>query len=271
MEAGKKNLNHNQHKKNLVAVVIPAYKETLSEFEQISLQQCENILKSYPKILIAPYDLSLDIYSKILNGASVINFDKEYFEGFKGYNKLMLSQEFYKSFIDYEYILIHQTDVFIFKDELEDWCEKNYDYIGAPWYRETAKAFIYIAQKNSILRALKLVLTKNLNYRAGNGGLSLRKIQPAIECLKLQERITKNWEINEDYFWSFFSLSAKGEFKIPKFKEALKFAIEKKPRNAFMLNNSQLPFGVHAWDKWDLEFWRPFIEQYGYSLLDDNI
>ena len=267
METGKKKSNSIQPNKNLVAIVIPAYKEMLSEFERISLKQCANILKNYPKILITPYGLRLGAYFEIFNNSKVIHFDKKYFEGFKGYNKLMMSQEFYENFIEYNYILIHQIDVFIFKDELEEWCKKNYDYIGAPWYRETIKAFTYIAQKNSIFRALKLVFTKNLNNRAGNGGLSLRKIQSAIECLKLERKLAENWKINEDYFWSFFSRSVEGEFKIPEFKEALKFAIEKKPRKAFILNNSQLPFGVHAWDKWDFEFWKPFIEQFGYKLL----
>ena len=75
--------------------------------------------------------------------------------------------------------------------------------------------------------------------------------------------------INEDIFWSYFSKNTNGKFNIPDFKTALKFAIEKNPKEAFELNNLTLPFGVHAWEKWDRAFWKPIIEQFGY-LIDNN-
>ena len=51
---------------------------------------------------------------------------------------LMLSPFFYESFLDFKYVLIHQLDVFIFKDELNYWCNQNYDYIGAPWFKDSS-------------------------------------------------------------------------------------------------------------------------------------
>lgn len=52
-----------------------------------------------------------------------------------GYNRLMLSEDLYSAFSNYEYILICQSDAYIFRDELKEWCEAGYDYVGAPWLR----------------------------------------------------------------------------------------------------------------------------------------
>ena len=30
-------------------------------------------------------------------------------------------------------MLIYQLDAYVFKDELLNWANKGYDYIGAPW------------------------------------------------------------------------------------------------------------------------------------------
>lgn len=250
---------------NLVAVVIPVYKEKLSESENISLNRCKKVFKDYPKVLIAPTNLNLDRYFEICSDLEVVRFEKKYFDDIKGYNRLMLSSSFYQQFVKYKYILIHQLDVFIFGNELKDWCNRNYDYIGAPWFNDGIKIFLKIIRRNSIFNALKLLSTKKLNYKSGNGGLSLRKVQSCLECLSIQEKLVSNWEqINEDIFWSFFSIKNGGEFNIPDFRTALQFAIEKKPRKAFKLNECRLPFGVHAWEKWDKKFWDPYIKKREY-------
>lgn len=257
--------------KNIVAVVIPVYKEKLSASENISLNRCEIILKDYKKILVAPNKLNLDEYFQVSDKLEIIRFDQEYFNGIQGYNNLMLSPLFYESFRNYKYILIHQLDVFIFRDELNYWCNQNYDYIGAPWFKDSLKIFIKIVRRLSLSSALKLLPLNNINYRSGNGGLSLRNVRSSLECLSLQKHLVDSWQsINEDIFWSFFSRIDNVKFNIPDFKTALKFAIEKNPKEAFELNNLTLPFGVHAWEKWDRAFWKPFIEQFGYSIKNSN-
>ena len=46
---------------------------------------------------------------------------------------MLLTADFYRRFTDYEYILIHQLDVFLFEDKLLEFCDMGYDYIGAPY------------------------------------------------------------------------------------------------------------------------------------------
>jgi hypothetical protein len=43
-------------------------------------------------------------------------------------------------------------------------------------------------------------------------------------------------------------------------KDALEFAFERYPRKCFKLNNHNLPFGVHAWEKYDKSFWLNHVD-----------
>src|ERR1700759_1030871 len=116
-----------------VAIIIPFYRNVMSDYEKIALQQGERVLPGYAKIAIKPNNFTLPDEACIVNFAGVVSFDDDFFKGLAGYNSLMLSSEFYGKFIDYEYVLIYQMDCFVFKDELAWWCNQNLDYIGAPW------------------------------------------------------------------------------------------------------------------------------------------
>jgi hypothetical protein len=82
--------------------------------------------------LVQPEGLENDYITKKYSNISVESFPKRYFENIEGYNELLLSASFYERFLDTKYILIYQLDAFVFKDELQEWCDKGYDYI-APW------------------------------------------------------------------------------------------------------------------------------------------
>src|SRR4051812_10478320 len=116
-----------------VAIVIPIYKPTLSQNEQISLDRCLNVLGRHPVVVIAPEGLALDGIDFQGKPVTVRRFAPEYFAGIAGYNRLMMSAGFYREFLDYRYILIYQLDAFVFSDSLLEWCALDYDYIGAPW------------------------------------------------------------------------------------------------------------------------------------------
>src|SRR5690554_154563 len=120
---------------SLVRVIIPIYKNTLNELEATSLKQSFKILKNHHFSLICPENLDIQpiLNFEKNNTIEVVRFPNEYFKGIEGYNRLMLSEEFYEKFLESKYILICQTDVIVIKDELEYWCSKNYDYINAPW------------------------------------------------------------------------------------------------------------------------------------------
>lgn len=251
-----------------VAVVIPFYKNILTEMEKISLKQCFKILGSYPIIAIKPFKLDLSFLEGQVVFSEIISFDNNFFENIKGYNGLMLSPSFYEIFLQYEYILVYQLDAFVFSDQLTYWCQQNYDYIGAPWLVPANNLFNYtiLSIKGHIYRKFdirKKGVPKNnqLNNAVGNGGFSLRKVKVLHQLsLKFKDLATEyiakeRQEFNEDVFWSIAMPYNKQHINIPHYKIALKFSFERNPDLAFKMNKGRLPFGCHAWDK-ELKFWR---------------
>jgi hypothetical protein len=108
-----------------VAVVIPIYRNEFSAFEELALKQCFRVLNKHKIIVIKPKSLNLTILREY-DFIDFISFDDHYFENIQGYNALMLWEGFYEKFLEYQYILIHQLDAFVFKDSLIEWCDKNH-------------------------------------------------------------------------------------------------------------------------------------------------
>jgi hypothetical protein len=255
--------------KILVKIVIPVYKNTTDEYELKSLQQCAKILSSYPVVFVKPQHLNISALREILPQSEEISFADSYFEGINGYNRLMLSAMFYEHFSDCQYILIYQTDAYVFKDELETWCRRNYDYVGAPWILKPKyhrlhlylflrlKSFYYFL----INRPFRKVIVGD---KVGNGGFSLRKVSSHLRVCNAKRKKTdcflkksqKHSEFNEDVFWA----TQNKDFSYPTVKEALTFSIDDYPELCYQLNRSELPFGCHGWSKPDkLVFWKDKI------------
>ncbi|AKD54976.1 DUF5672 family protein [Spirosoma radiotolerans] len=267
-----------------VNVVLPVYKPQLTTYEQIALTQCARVLGNYPILLAAPHSLDVSAYSQIAPSLQVRTFDDGYFNSIDGYNRLMLSEEFYKAFSDQEYLLIHQLDAFVFQDDLTYWCQQNYDYIGAPWLRD--RDFTgWFDQLDFTLRqrvATWLNLKKadgitpreiiNLNG-VGNGGLTLRRVPNMLKQLKRFERKIAEYnqiamhQYHEDVFWSIEVNRYWPRLRIPPYRKALHFSVEFYPEWAIEhYNHGKLPFGCHAWDIHGTDFWRPIFARYGYQI-----
>ena len=78
--------------------------------------------------------------------------------------------------------------------------------------------------------------------------------------------LLNNYRGYEDQFWGISVPKKFAWFRVPSFEEAAAFAFEMQPRRLFDLNHEVLPFGCHAWWKYDLDFWKPHIEKFGYKL-----
>src|SRR5947209_4446890 len=121
--------------RRLVEVIIPVYKEELAPEERLSFARCSKVLGNYPITLVAPQRMALGEYAETQIRFSVKRFPPDYFKSISGYNRLLMYRQFYKSCIDSEYILIYQLDSYVFRDELEAWCRRGFDYLGAPWFQ----------------------------------------------------------------------------------------------------------------------------------------
>lgn len=229
-----------------VSVLIPVYKADLSPNEARSLSQCLNVLGAHPIRLVAPEGLDTAAYDRLAGRTLAVDrFAPEYFRSVSGYSKLLLSKSFYQRFDAYRYILIYQLDAWVFTDTLLEWCRRSYDYIGAPWLEAPSAPPGTPALLN---------LSKRLKNKVGNGGLSLRRVKAHKRWAPWVSFIFRYIPKNEDLLWTLFA-----PFRKPPAREALRFAFELNPAASYRINQQQLPFGCHAWEKYDPDFWKQFI------------
>ncbi|GGA04453.1 DUF5672 family protein [Dyella caseinilytica] len=259
--------------KNAV-IVIPVYKTNLHENELLSLRRSLQVLARHDFAIACPEGLDLDPLVPLLQSVSytVKRFPADYFKGLSGYNQLMLSEAFYKAFEDYAYILICQMDVFVFEDKLDDWCSKGYDYIGAPWLasKQTFLSRLLFKINNTFRKRKK---SNEHYFRVGNGGFSLRKTVTMLravsrrnECMTDASSSLAQWQPQnlhiEDLYFSLVAPTLV-DMKIPDYREAVDFCVDRRPKLALQLNRGKLPFACHRfYDPKVKGFWDPIIRKY---------
>lgn len=256
---------------HLCAIVIPIYKDKIDKYEELSFRQCMKILHRYQIFLVTHEHLNLSVYENMADEYHIqlkkVFFADIYFSGIAGYNKLLKSKQFYSVFDSFQYMLIYQLDAFVFRDELEYWCHQGYDYIGAPWVTNLNEELMDVG-----------------SWKVGNGGLSLRRISFFLKVLSRKGPLLKyseyknifylpymlgwrnnikyfsNLDINEDIFFTSFLSHTYMTPKLPTPTKAAFFAFEKSPSYLFELCKRQLPFGCHAFMKFEYEsFWKQYI------------
>lgn len=264
----------------LVAVVVPmSNRSELTPEEEISFKHLIYFLGKYDKYLVVPKNLRINF-----PGFGIKRFDNKFFGSAVAHSKLLLSPTFYKAFIDYRFILIYHLDALVFSDQLTQWCEMDFDFIGAPWIKYEGAPYSGMA---------------GFEGKVGNGGFSLRKtesflkvinsskyyVDPVtyrktwcapkpkyLQWLNLPKKFLKclgvrnnaRWEMcryrkPEERFWANRAQHYYPEFKIAPLQTALGFAFECAPRLCFEKNNCTVPFGCHAWQEYDREFWKPYL------------
>ncbi|NDW17304.1 hypothetical protein D0T53_00050 [Dysgonomonas sp. 216] len=256
--------------KTSVKVIIPVYKTNLSDIENTALKNNLTVLSGFTNVLVCPESLDVSYFTDLYKSLQVERFAGYYFDGIAGYNQLMLSSEFYSRFLDVEYILICQTDAFVFYDKLLFWCNKGYDYIGAPWVGSRDNTFKKICRKIKALFGVKEKEDIRM-FKVGNGGFSLRKVRLFHNICEVHKDLINSFKTegsgikhpNEDVFWSFNAPELDNNFKIPDYTEALSFSIDRRPALAFKLNNKEVPFGCHGINRPNtIKIWRTAIDLY---------
>lgn len=245
---------------NSIAIVTPLYKTAPSVNELASLAHSFDVLEKRKRFIVAPDNLNFSEYKDVLNGCEIIRLKAEYFKNVAAYNRLMLSKYFYRLFDAFDYILLYQPDALVYRDELDKWCERGYDYVGAPW-PGGLNIRPYLFRTLNLKNRDMLWLNKPIRKYVGNGGLSLRKVSTALKVLDKHWLIARAWDKHEDLFWAFYAR------KIPGEKEASMFSLEREPSTYYKSNDNQLPFGCHAWEIYEPEFWRTQFKKEGFSLL----
>lgn len=231
-------------------IVIPIYHEDPYDYEEISLKRLHDVIyeKNYDVFYIYPEGLSISKFLDLYNKAICMSLNKEFFADIKSYSQLLLNYHFYNAFSDYQYMLIYQTDSYIFRDEIEEWCNKAYDYIGAPivsfqhiWGQDDKETWV---------------------PKVGNGGLSLRRVcifkditNPDgmfYKSLNLSPELLKDIYYEDVYFCNF--VNKYYIMNIPDWFEAAKFSISLNPSELYNTIDC-CPMGCHNFNI-HKEFWK---------------
>jgi hypothetical protein len=274
-----------------VAVVVPFYKRNLEWYESVSVHRTVEALAEQGDIVfcgpdhlpLRELDFQLDVDYSSVSGA--VQFESRYFESTNSYNNLLLSPHFYRTFDEYEYILVAQPDVFVFGTDLQRWCNAGYDYVGAPWWEgwddpDLEAQFVGVGNGGLSLRnvesALQVLHTfkyitppRTLLQRVVKSGFSLGSIYHLIMNSTLSNNtfyILNDYDKNEDVFWGIEVNKLFEDYEVPSPKEAIEFSFEVNPKKSYRMNERNLPFGCHGWEKYEFQFWRKKIRKFGYDV-----
>lgn len=266
-----------------VAILIPlSTRAELSEDEMIAMRQMRHHLGRYEKFLIAPE--GLDVH---FDGFETKYFPGRFFGSAAAHGRMLNTPEFYRCFADYEFLFFHHLDALALSDQLEDWCDTDLDYIGPPWINCPDSPWVDRPRVGNggftllrVQKALEALRSRHLaqpatywldlfTHRATASTIA------KLECLKgmfpisiVARRLLKEWyetedpapnNRNNDIFWSDLAPYYLPDFKVASVEEGLRFAFEVSPRLCLELNGGMMPFGCHAWARYDRAFWEPFL------------
>ena len=265
-----------EQQSKLVAVVVPLSNRTeFTPEEHVSFRHLTHFLGKYDKYFVLPKSLEFDH-----PGFGHKRFDDRFFGSLSAHNKLLFSPRFYRAFRDYKYILMYHLDALVFSDQLMQWCETDLDYIGAPWINCDDSAWVRVPRVGNMgfslikIESFLKVFHSNVSwvepdeYWKSFCAKNPKYVQYLHSPKKYLKRLRvfngarwamSKWTRGADLFWSDEATTFHPEFKVAPFQMGLRFAFEVAPRLCFEQNNYTLPFGCHAWSRYDREFWEPYL------------
>lgn len=287
--------------KKTCCIVIPVYKPAtrLSSSEELNVRQCLKVFAQLKFFFVHPESLDIGDY-KNLGGSQKLNIefvafnDRFFTSDREGYNKLLTSLDFYLTFKDFHFMLLVQTDSFIFRNELDIWMEKDFDYIGGPIVYdrfETAEelkhmvligngglslrrisTFIKLLKQNPIIRSGKrLAIQYWLENKNSPLKLAAKLISIPLMVVGFRNRLnyfSTHYNVHEDYFWCDYVAKKVKSFRVAPLEDAARFSLDGFPKEIMQVLNIGVPMGCHAWERYDKVFWEPKILE-AYSLKKD--
>ena len=249
--------------------------------EETAFRHARHHLSRYDKFVLIPDD-----HPAIYPGFIPKRFPPRFFGSAARQTRLLLSEGFYRAFLDYEFILIYDLHTLVFRDELLTWCRAGYDYIGAP-SAVSARA-------------------GDEETAASDAGFSLRRVRSCLRVIQSREyfvepheywrqyceRTSKvqqvvNWPrkllkqfryfndvkwhvrgmvrdgAREEQFWAAHASHYDQAFRVAPPDVAMRFAFGAAPRQSFDSIGGRLPFGCNRWDASDRDFYAPFLLKHG--------
>lgn len=269
--------------RKLIAIVVPlSNRKFLSEEEKVSLFHLEKFLFSYDRYLIMPESLDFQV-----DGFREKRFHSSYFGSVAAHQKMLFSRKFYEAFQEYEFILIYHLDALVFSDQLKEWCNMGFDYVAPPWIKHPEAPYSGNPEYEGKVGNGGFSLRKIDSFIAVIDSKKIwqrhpvRRIKSALRYANSTKKFFDFFKAllfnhfkyngvmqemdayvhNEDHFWGTRAVRYFPEFRVAPADVGIKFAFECVPRHCYEINKRQLPFGCHAWNRYDPEFWKPFMIQ----------
>ena len=267
----------------VAAVALPTHRSEPTADELVSLRQAVTVLGRHPLHLVVPGATDTSAYTERFPSLIVTRVPERFFGSLAAHNRMLMSPQFYDLFAGHRYVLVHHLDALAFRDELDEWCARDLDYLGPPWFAGFDKAapdapLLGVGNGGFSLRKVATFrritgLLEHAEHGAVNRlpervRLALRRtILPAARVLRVPgapyERLVAGlvagFRGNEDLFWGLRVSVDFPDFQVLPAAEAVNFAFENHPRRLYAMTGGRLPFGCHGWPRYDREFWTQFI------------
>lgn len=210
-------------------------------------------------------------------------------QSIEAYNALLFQGWFYRLFDNWSHMLIFQLDAWVLGSgqDLARWIDRNYTYVGAPWTNHlgTDTPDIGVGNGGFSLRKVSDMIRicdsfktsrvpvfrwRELAYRMTlfRRYQFFPKSQWPLIFLKrccLFATMSLGWHntlsyyaaigIQEDHLISIYAPWVFPWMRIPAMAEAASFSVETNPQQTFAFYHIQRPFGCHAWEKHNRDFW----------------
>lgn len=282
---------------NSIIIIIITHKKEVTPYEEISLRQCFKVLGGYTIRMVCPEAMDVSEYRRIIPGIEIDFIDPSLQATYAKLARLKIEPFIYEKYRKYEFIFFYELDAFVFRNEIEYWCRKGYDYIGAPWvglewiesyFKVTAmekrgipaaavgNGGFSLRRTASMLKATHMfswIYSPEEIWRSSSGRPFIRRLLALLRGMTIKNNsfyVFNDFRFGEDLFWGIHIAHNFKWFKLAPLEESVRFSLETMPRELFERSGSVLPFGCHGWWKYDLAFWAPFIEKEGY-LLDSKV
>lgn len=270
-----------------VAVAITTHTVDLGPPERVSLERAIEVLGPRRDLyLVVPASLDVSAALAAYPALRHLPVADEFFGGRQAHNRMLLSPTFYTLFGDVEFVLVHHLDAYVFRDDLDRWCDARYDYVGAPWIafgpdspfqvdgvgsgglslRRAATfrrvAAVLEARPTTAVGRLLLRLPYRVRAALREAARPLASRLPLGDAKRegMLRLLNRGFDAGEDIFWGLRVAPWLPWFRVAPTDEALEFAFDLEPERMYERNGRQLPMGCHGWPDPDRTFWRTFID-----------
>jgi hypothetical protein len=266
-------------------IAVPVHKEVPTPMEIVSLRQLGKIMAAREILIISPHGVSTYNYKSLLPHARDLKVHPRQMASWTAYNQMMISPFLYQKLRRYSHMLLHEPDALVFSDQLDFWCAQPFDYLGSPWPKpdHSPTGFHFHPHINggfslSNISSMRRVTSSWKRWHswrhvmgdivAGLRGDRMKLKRGLIAAYPggLLRGASRLYQTGWDKFFFEVVPPLCPEFRIPPPEVCVRFSWQFATRYCIRQTQGQLPFGLHAWARWDFGHLRPLMAEAGVDL-----